>query len=126
MPIFFYKKCPISILHVEVFSELLLEKQKIKKRTNIIVHNACTQSFCSSAVKQRLYIRNKTLEILCNLEGDLHHLCEGVLALFCRCVLFRIVEGVRNGADAETVLAESCRVAVESCGFHLDSENPHL
>ena len=28
------------------------------------------------------------------------------LLLNCSCVLFRIVEGVRNGADAETVLAE--------------------
>ena len=58
MPIFFYRKCQISILHVEDFSELLFEKQKTKKRTNIIVHDACTQSFYSSAVKLRTDVIN--------------------------------------------------------------------
>ena len=54
------------------------------------------------------------LRVLCDLECDLHHLGEGVLALFGCCVFLRIVEGVGYGADAEAVLAESCGVAVES------------
>ena len=32
--------------------------------------------------------------VLCDLEGDLHHLCEGVLAFLGCCILFRIVERV--------------------------------